>query len=564
MKKDHEDQSKDLEMGEQNVVNVTMWVENEKSFQSRDLDSFLNDKSDVEIQNAAAFAEVVHEAENQLNMEDIEMEQCLEWFEEDHNEAFNFTSDFAEELVREERPNRVEQTKNHNRAVAEQQKKDDLLIKHSNKLLEAAENQKSHFRKTIRRLEQELQDTYNNWEASEMTNRNEMDKLRIELEKKKNNVEPNGIPEVRRVGQKCNDCRFTCKDSKTLDNHVAAVHNNQNCHLCKETFTSKGALRNHVRNHLMNNIEYSCDICENKFNNLEDAKAHAKKPCSKIRENRKSTEVKESEDSIEFDCSKCTMIFKSQTDYYKHANICSQVIEPLICEHCNIELVSKAGLKKHVEKCQTKSSNREEYNEACTNGPDCRFLKQNRCLYNHDEHNDQPWQRAQHRRQGRQEKRQQRQQQVQQRKQVHPRQQVQQRQQLQPREQVQSRQPVQPRQQVHQRQQVQQRQPNQQRQQDQSRQQDIKCRNGSGCIFWKHDRCNFLHSGPRPQGVDSRRPRRGVDSREQRQGLDSRPSRQDDDQTRPCKFGARCDRILSCGFLHLAKDFLSSQGGRRN
>ena len=49
MKKDHEDQSKDLEMGEQNVGNVTMWVENEKSFQSRDLDSFMNDKSDVEI-----------------------------------------------------------------------------------------------------------------------------------------------------------------------------------------------------------------------------------------------------------------------------------------------------------------------------------------------------------------------------------------------------------------------------------------------------------------------------------------------------------------------------------
>ena len=70
-----------------------------------------------------------------------------------------------------------------NKVVAEQKKKDDLLIKHSNKLLEAAETQKSHFRKTINRLEQELQETYNNWEASELTNREEMETLRDELEK---------------------------------------------------------------------------------------------------------------------------------------------------------------------------------------------------------------------------------------------------------------------------------------------------------------------------------------------------------------------------------------------
>ena len=207
MKKDHEDHSKDIELGTQSVGNATMSVQNEKdaSFQTRDLESFLNEKSD---------------------MKEMEMEQCLEWFDEDHNEAFNFTSEFAEELVREERPNRAEKIRNHNKVVAEQKKKDDLLIKHSNKLLEAAETQRSHFRKTINRLEQELQETYNNCQASELTNREEMEMLRDELEKekKKNTDKSNATPEVKEVGQKCKECRFTCKDSKILDNHMEVVH----------------------------------------------------------------------------------------------------------------------------------------------------------------------------------------------------------------------------------------------------------------------------------------------------------------------------------------------------
>ena len=81
MKKDHDDQPKDIEMGDQNVSNVALWVENEKdlSHQTRDLDSFLNNKSDGEIRNAAAYAEAVYDAENQHDKEEMEMEQCLEW-----------------------------------------------------------------------------------------------------------------------------------------------------------------------------------------------------------------------------------------------------------------------------------------------------------------------------------------------------------------------------------------------------------------------------------------------------------------------------------------------------
>ena len=315
MKKDHEDQTKDLEKRDQNVDNVTMWVENEKNayFQTRDLESFLKNKSDAEIRNATAFAEAVNDAENLHDIEENDLEQRFGWYDEDHNEAFNFTSDFAEELLREERPNRAELIRNQKKIAAEQQRKDDLLIKHSNQLLEAAEKQKAHFRKTVNHLETELQETYNNWEASEISNRKEMEKLRIELEqeKKNNAVKSIEIPEVKEVEQKCKVCKFTCKDSNTLDNHMSAVHRrgreqkckackftckgiqildnhmvavhtNQNCHMCVQQFTSKAALRNHVRNHLMNKPEYSCELCNNKFQNLEDAQTHASKPCGKL------------------------------------------------------------------------------------------------------------------------------------------------------------------------------------------------------------------------------------------------------------------------------------------
>ena len=290
MKKAHEDPSKDIEMGVQNVANATMWVENELSFQTRDLESFLKNKSDIELQNAAAFAEDLYDAEMQQNKDDIDMEQCLEWFDEDFNEAFNFTSEFAEEVVREVRPNRTEQLRNHKKILANQQKKDELLINHSNKLLEAAERQKSHFRKTVKKLEQELQDTYNNWEASEINNREEMVKIRAELEseKKKNLINQNKKVEVRPVPQKCKDCKFTCKDSKTLDNHVGLVHSNQNCHLCEETFTSKAAFRNHVRKHL---TEYKCEVCYKKFTSLDDAKSHGTSHVAREKKPRRSLKL---------------------------------------------------------------------------------------------------------------------------------------------------------------------------------------------------------------------------------------------------------------------------------
>ena len=146
MKKEHCGPAKDPELGEQQEVDVNMvnmWVENEKemSFATRDLDSFLNNKSDQEIMIAVEQAERLEEAEQQMALREHEMNQCLEWYDEDHNEAFNFTSEFAEEIRKEAvEPNLNQMYQN--RKISELKKKEDDLVKHTTKLLKQAEIQK--------------------------------------------------------------------------------------------------------------------------------------------------------------------------------------------------------------------------------------------------------------------------------------------------------------------------------------------------------------------------------------------------------------------------------------
>ena len=108
------------------------------------------------------------------------MNQCLEWYDEDHNDAFNFTSDFAEE-VRKEAVEPTNSLVDQNRRAIKQKQKEDDLVKHTTRLLKQADIQKSHLRKTIISLEQELADTLKSWEMSEKSNREELSKVNEKL-----------------------------------------------------------------------------------------------------------------------------------------------------------------------------------------------------------------------------------------------------------------------------------------------------------------------------------------------------------------------------------------------
>ena len=152
--------------------------------------------------------------------------------------------------------------------------------------------------------------------------------------------------------------------------------------------------------------------------------------------------------------------------------------------------------------------------EKCKNGSSCKWFKENRCLFGH---NDQPW------------------------KTVKPRRQKQIFRNNQPRQQQQGRQ------QQHGRQQQQVRQQN-----PQIKKGKEDCTNGPACKFMKETRCHFKHKQNKHQTQQHHQP---SNAQHQSGGLK---------QLKQCKFGRSCDKGRDCGFLHLPKDFLPLQSGRRN
>ena len=616
--------SEDIENGSNTSKKKTttaykMWTENEVDemplMMTKELDSYLDNRNDASLMAAAAEIERAIEAEIMVQKFSVKSHE-LEWYEEDNNSNFSeeFRSNFASSL-RESLPSQQVDpvAALHNEMVKTLTEKYDKLVVSTTKMLNIAEITKKDLRKTVKSLNKNLAETRENWQKTVEEDAKEINDLKDVVAAQKIKIKDlesktkADEPEV--VNQKCEKCNNVFRNRKLLKKHMKEAHGvkeGKRCPQCPETLPNNLEFRKHVKDHLMDK-EFFCELCKETFRRLEDAQAHAGKPCANIKrkevviemevieetnncnacsttytsnarlEQHMESEHNEKEQPV--DCSKCQERFKTQEDVYKHANKCTEIIDPLMCDKCNRELISRAGLEKHRKRCQgeqDKSMNRpfnkEVSTEPCANGPDCRFLRQNRCLYNHEEPNDQPWERVQPRRQGRK--------QNQAKQQHHPRQQHQPRQQQQ---QFQGQQQL-PRQQLPRQQLPLQQLPRQQLPRQQlPRQRLQECRNGRWCIFWKHDRCNFSHLGARQQirqgvdsrqqhqdsrqhrqDLDSRQSKQGLDSRQNRQGLDSRRQDEDTSQAKPCKFGARCDRILSCGYLHLAKDFLSVQGQRRN
>ena len=78
----------------------------------------------------------------------------------------------------------------------------------------------------------------------------------------------------------------------------------------------------------------------------------------------------------------------------------------------------------------------------------------------------------------------------------------------------------------------------------------VTCRNGPTCSYLARGRCHFDHhtNNRHKEGErEIRRPNKA--SRQSDQG------RMQQSDRLPCKFGADCDRVLNCPFLHSLQDF---------
>ena len=232
--------------------------------------------------------------------------------------------------------------------------------------------------------------------------------------------------EIEIVNQKCRKCNIVVKGDKSLQTHMKEAHGTKQgkkCTQCPEVLATEVLWRKHIKDHLMDK-QFFCEICMKTFQVLEEAQSHSTKPCGPIKEKEVVVDIEDSEEcntcnacsksfknnedlekhieeKHDVDCPRCKVTFDTQDDVYKHANECTAVIEPFMCEKCNRELISKVGLKKHIEKCKGENMTatkpkQKKSTEKCFNGPSCVFLKRDGCRYVHDKQDtEQPWTKVQ-------------------------------------------------------------------------------------------------------------------------------------------------------------------------
>ena len=402
-----------------------LWIENEVDrplMLTRELDSFLDNRSDTSLVVVAGESKEVQVQVEKLAVRNHE----VEWFEEDYNEEFNaeFSSEFASSLRRESLPSQPASNivEFHNDLMKKQVEKYDAMVVTTTRMLKHAELSKKALRKRIESLEKELEETQENWHGSSEIDSEEIASLKAKIIAQNIKIEElqvaASVPQGKNC-QKCEKCSFVTGDSDTLLKHMKSVHGEKQgkkCPKCPKIIANEKLFRMHTKTH-QSGTQYQCDICQKTFKSLNDARTHSHKACGNITQKEFVIDIEDVEDNNSCNacstsytsktelekhmekhhaanCSTCLATFKSQEDVYKHANKCHEIIEPLICEHCNCELVSKAGLKKHMGRCKggdtsvsSQNIKQHQSKEKCTNGPKCQFLKENRCLFVHTEKN---------------------------------------------------------------------------------------------------------------------------------------------------------------------------------
>ena len=159
------------------------WIENEKDKnlqRTRELDSFLANKSDNDLVEAAREAE---QAEIQMEKLAVVRNYELKWFEEDHIIDFSgeFTSNFASSLRREsivtnQPDNRL--AKLHNDMMKKQIEKYDAMVVRTTRMLNTAEDAKKDLRKWKLALEKELAETQEKWQGNSAEDAEEISGLK--------------------------------------------------------------------------------------------------------------------------------------------------------------------------------------------------------------------------------------------------------------------------------------------------------------------------------------------------------------------------------------------------
>ena len=196
-------------------------------FLTRELDSFLANRSDTSLALAARLSE---EAEVQVEKLVVRNHE-FEWFEEDNGVEFNqeFSSEFASSLRRDSLPSQpdINLAEFHNDLMKKQVDKYDAIVVKTTRMLKHAELTKKELRKRVESLEKQLEETQENWQGSSEADSEEIAGLKAKIVTQKIRIDElelsANVPQEK-VGKKCGKCSFATSDGDSLTKHIKSTH----------------------------------------------------------------------------------------------------------------------------------------------------------------------------------------------------------------------------------------------------------------------------------------------------------------------------------------------------
>ena len=394
------------------------------SINTQELEGLLEDEQE--------YFEAVEVFEHDVGIND----SMIDWFNVNFQSSFSNTKEFDNRLAVVVKPINCEDCKVSS-ATFEKQRA--LLLKQDKQIQDCKRTEKENkdevnkFKILSKNLESRNEETTQMLETvleesnAEIKNLNALLKNKGILQSKVSIESTGGLSrnekEVECTLEKCKVCEFASKSKVVMKQHMEYKHKGVKafkCLMCPVVSNSQQSFKEHKAHHQKeldvitrrdktHDLEYSCEVCNKTYKNIEDAKAHAMKPCGRIYKKGDATNGKEpnqnskcnyckllysgnaalerhiKEKHHDGDCPKCNAIFKTEEDVLKHASVCSEIIEPHICTKCNCELINKSGLEKHIKRCEGKQDKKDTRtnDEICTNGQPCKYLKADRCRYTH-------------------------------------------------------------------------------------------------------------------------------------------------------------------------------------
>ena len=278
-------------------------------------------------------------------------ESMVEWYNVNLHSSFSNTGEFASRAASVIQVKDCKDCKVNSKTFNKQR---ELLMKQEKKLEECHKKQKSSNEET-KQLKIKLNQT-----------EKVVKELRNRLELKNGSAVDISI--------KCNECEFSGKNMDELTEHKNSAcsealirilteegplnEKDRNCKNCSFRSTNRVILNEH--NDKAHNGPIKCVTCGNISPNMENFRQHGKKHLAEIKMRNQSYPGM----SNNFKCTPCKVSYKSNNELMDH----------LFQEHQNKANKNGTGLHKY------NSSNK----PPCRNGGQCRYHRQDRCMFLHD------------------------------------------------------------------------------------------------------------------------------------------------------------------------------------